>query len=123
MGKIFDWIDGKFRVKEPHKLFLERRLPEKLNYFYCLGGAAFTFYLISVVTGIMLSLYYVPSETEAFESIVRIQKEVHFGWLVRSMHKWSANLLIVFILDVPVNTDFYCPHHHIRGKYKWHLLR
>ncbi len=98
MGKIFDWIDSRFGVKEPHRRFLQRPLPEKLNYSYCLGGAAFTLFLMSVVTGLLLSIYYVPSETEAYKSVIRINEEVRLGWLVRSTHKWSANLLIIFII-------------------------
>ncbi|KJR40593.1 cytochrome b6 [Candidatus Magnetoovum chiemensis] len=98
MGKIFDWIDNRFKIKQPHKRFLQRQLPKKLNYFYCLGGAAFTSYLILLFSGLLLSIYYVPSETEAFNSIVKIQNEVNLGWLIRSIHKWSASLLIVFIL-------------------------
>lgn len=98
MGKIIDWLDGRFGFKAPHKRFLQRPVPEELNYFYCLGGIAFTLFLVSAVTGLHLSVYYVPSETAAFESIVRIQESVRLGWLVRSLHKWSANLLIVFII-------------------------
>ncbi len=98
MGQIFDWIDDRFKVKAPHKDFLERKLPENLNYSYCLGGAALTFFIINAITGVMLSIYYVPSESEAFSSIVRIQKEVPLGWLVRGMHKWSASLFIIIIL-------------------------
>ncbi|MBF0568583.1 MAG: cytochrome b N-terminal domain-containing protein [Nitrospirae bacterium] len=98
MGRAFDWLDKKFRIKAPHKGFLRRRLPPGLSYFYCLGGAAFTSYLILFITGLMLSLYYIPSEMEAYESVLTIQREVHLGWLIRSVHKWSATLLIVFIL-------------------------
>lgn len=98
MGRIFDWIDSRFGVKEPHKGFLQRPVPSGLNYSYCLGGAAFTLFLISAVTGLFLSVYYVPSELEAYKSIIRINEDVQFGWLVRSTHKWSANLLIVFII-------------------------
>jgi quinol-cytochrome oxidoreductase complex cytochrome b subunit len=98
MGRAFDWLDEKFKIKAPHRRFLQRKLPDGLNYFYCLGGAAFASYVILFITGAMLSLYYVPSEMEAYESILKIQREVHLGWFIRSVHKWSATLLIVFIL-------------------------
>jgi quinol-cytochrome oxidoreductase complex cytochrome b subunit len=98
MGKIFDRIDTLFHVKTPHKRFLSRKLPEGINYTYCLGGAAFTAWLLLAATGLMLSLYYVPSESEAYDGILMIQREVRLGWLVRGVHKWSATLLIVFIL-------------------------
>ncbi len=98
MGRLFNRFDDRFKVKAPHKRFLERSLPEGLNYFYCLGGLAFSCLLVSFATGLMLSLYYIPSESQAFKSIITIQKEVRLGWLIRSAHKWSANLLIIFLL-------------------------
>ncbi|GER93055.1 cytochrome b6 [hot springs metagenome] len=98
MGKIFDWIDSHFGVKEPHKRFLQRTIPPNVNYSYCLGGIAFTYFLMLAFTGLLLSIYYVPSEKEAFKSIIAITNEVTLGWFIRSLHKWSANLFIVFII-------------------------
>ncbi|RME66308.1 MAG: cytochrome b6 [Nitrospirae bacterium] len=98
MGRVFDWIDRTFRVKEPHRGFLKRRLPEGVSYLYCLGGVAFVCILTAVATGLLLSVYYVPSEKEAFQSVVRITTEVRFGWFVRSLHRWSAHGLIITML-------------------------
>lgn len=98
MGKLFDLFDSRFGIRTPHRKFLRRNLPQKLTYFYCLGGVAFTLFLALVLTGMLLSFYYVPAETEAFQSIVRITRDVKFGGLIRGMHKWSANLLIIFIV-------------------------
>ena len=51
-------------------------------------------FLVQVCTGILLLLYYRPSATEAFESVQFIMTDVPFGWLIRSIHSWSANLLV-----------------------------
>lgn len=113
MGSVFNWIDSRFGIREPHKKFFQRPLPHGVNYSYCLGGIAFTLYIISAATGILLALYYIPSVGEAYISVIRINEEVFLGWLVRSMHKWSANLLIVFImlhaLRVFVNGSYKAP--------------
>jgi len=98
MGKIISLIDKRFNLSTSHKSFLQRDLPGRMSYLYCLGGVAFTLVIMLVLTGMMLSLYYVPSENEAFHSVVRITQEVKLGGLIRAMHKWSANLLILFIL-------------------------
>ena len=50
-------------------------------------------FVVQVVTGILL-LYYRPSAENAFESVQFIVTEVQFGWLIRSIHSWSANLMI-----------------------------
>src|SRR5205823_313174 len=43
----------------------------------------------------LLLLYYRPSSAEAYESVQFIVTQVDFGWLVRNIHSWSANLLIL----------------------------
>ncbi|MHC4404223.1 MAG: cytochrome b [Planctomycetota bacterium] len=66
--------------------------------FYFLGGMALFLFGIQIVTGILLALYYKPSPDQAFESVRAIMTEVEFGWLIRSVHSWSANLLIAVLL-------------------------
>ena len=63
-------------------------------HFYYLGGMALFLFMVQVVTGVLLALYYKPSPDQAFESVRAIMTEVNFGWLIRSAHSWSANLLI-----------------------------
>jgi len=62
--------------------------------FYYLGGMALFLFGIQITTGILLSLYYKPSPDQAFESVQAIMTEIDFGWLMRSVHSWSANLII-----------------------------
>lgn len=62
--------------------------------FYYFGGMAIFLFLVQIGTGILLSLYYKPSPDQAFESVQAIVTEVDFGWLIRSAHSWSANLLV-----------------------------
>ncbi|HLN32554.1 MAG TPA: cytochrome bc complex cytochrome b subunit [Gemmataceae bacterium] len=66
--------------------------------FYFLGGMALFLFGIQVITGILLALYYKPSPDQAFESVRAIMTEVDYGWLIRSIHSWSANLLIGVLL-------------------------
>jgi quinol-cytochrome oxidoreductase complex cytochrome b subunit len=72
-----------------------KRVPvHRSSVFYFLGGMALFLFGIQVITGILLSLFYKPSPDQAFESVRAIVTEVDFGWLFRSIHSWSANLLI-----------------------------
>jgi len=76
-------------------LAAHKRVPvHSRELFYFLGGMALFLFGIQVVTGILLSLYYKPSPDQAFESVRSIVTEIDFGWLFRSIHSWSANLLI-----------------------------
>jgi cytochrome b6 len=62
--------------------------------FYFLGGMALFLFGVQLATGILLALYYKPSSDQAFESVRAIMTEIDFGWLIRSIHVWSANLLV-----------------------------
>ncbi len=66
----------------------------RLSYWYFLGGITLFLFVIQVLTGILLLLYYRPGANEAFESVQYIMTQVQFGWLIRSIHSWSANLMI-----------------------------
>ena len=63
--------------------------------WYYFGGITLFLFLIQVVTGILLLFYYRPTTTEAYESVQFIMTKVEFGWLIRSVHSWSANLMIL----------------------------
>jgi len=65
--------------------------------WYYFGGLALMFFTIQVVTGVMLLFYYEPTADLAHKSIERIMTQVPFGWLIRSVHSWSANALMAMI--------------------------
>ncbi len=64
------------------------------DHWYLLGGLTLLFFLVQVVSGVMLSLYYQPTPETAHESVAGIVGSVSYGWLVRSVHKWSSHLVI-----------------------------
>jgi len=63
--------------------------------WYAFGGITLFLFVIQVITGILLLVYYRPTPAEAYESVQFIVTRVAFGWLIRSIHIWSANLLIL----------------------------
>jgi quinol-cytochrome oxidoreductase complex cytochrome b subunit len=76
-------------------LAAHKRVPlHRTTIFYFLGGMALFLFAVQVITGILLALYYKPSPDQAFESVRAIMTEIDYGWLFRSIHAWSANLLI-----------------------------
>lgn len=65
--------------------------------WYYLGGISLFLFAVQLVTGILLVLYYQPGAETAFESVRLIVGKVQFGWLIREVHSWSANLFILFV--------------------------
>jgi quinol-cytochrome oxidoreductase complex cytochrome b subunit len=114
MGTLFDWLDRTFGIKKPHPRFLYRPIPEGVNYFFCLGGIAFALFILLFATGLMLAIYYVPSESEAYASILHINNAVRFGWFIRAFHKWSAHLFIIAIILHTIRVFIYKAYRHPR---------
>jgi len=68
----------------------------RLTYTFGLGGLAVLATLITILTGILLTFYYVPTVEHAHPSLALIDSVVAFGGFVRSLHYWAAQLMVVF---------------------------
>ncbi len=66
--------------------------------WYYLGGVTMFFFVVQVITGVLLLMYYQPGEATSYESIRFLTTKVPFGWLIRSIHSWSAHLMIISLL-------------------------
>lgn len=69
----------------------------KFTYTWGLGGLAILLLTILVGTGIMLMFVYTPTPETAYTDMLRLQTEVNFGQLVRNLHHWSGNLLVIVV--------------------------
>ncbi len=94
---IFEWLDERLALAPMREFAAHKTVPvHRHTVFYYFGGMTLFFFLVQVLTGILLMLYYRPSANEAFESVEFIMTTVPFGWLIRSLHSWSANLMVYF---------------------------
>ncbi|HXZ12901.1 MAG TPA: cytochrome bc complex cytochrome b subunit [Candidatus Sulfotelmatobacter sp.] len=90
------WLEEHFHLNEVLAFLRHKTVPlHRYTPFYFLGGMTLFLFGIQVVTGILLLLYYRPTPNDAFESVQYLMTQVRFGWLVRSIHSWSANLMIL----------------------------
>lgn len=78
---------------------LEERLPIHLKtWIWALGGTPAVLFAVQVVTGVLLTFYYVPQPMHAYESVRQITFAVRFGWLVRGLHQAAGQLMIIAVL-------------------------
>ncbi|HWC31804.1 MAG TPA: cytochrome b N-terminal domain-containing protein, partial [Actinomycetota bacterium] len=56
-----------------------------------------TAFLVQLVTGVILAMYYVPDPDKAYQSIQTITNDLTLGWLVRGMHRWGASVFIILL--------------------------
>jgi cytochrome b6 len=96
LQKFYAWVDERVKISDLVQFMGKKYVPvHRHSVWYYFGGVALFLFIIQVTTGILLLLYYKGSEQLAFESIQFIMSKVQFGWLVRSIHSWAANLFIL----------------------------
>ena len=92
---VISWLDERLDLSSIRHFIAEKGVPiHTQEVWYYLGGMTMFLFAVQVFTGILLLLYYRPSSIEAYESVQFIVTQVEFGWLIRNIHSWSANLLI-----------------------------
>lgn len=105
--KVFHWLDERLALKAWQDVAGKKTVPvHQHSVWYYLGGIALMFLMIQVVTGGLLMLYYVPEIKSAHASIMTINSEVDFGWFIRSLHSWGANLMILALFIHMFSTYF-----------------
>ncbi len=96
--RVFSWIDERLGGGNLEEFLRHKRVPlHRHTIWYYFGGMALFLFIIQVLTGILLLMYYRPTASGAFESVQFIMTQVKFGWLIRSIHSWSANLMILIV--------------------------
>jgi quinol-cytochrome oxidoreductase complex cytochrome b subunit len=94
--RLWAWLDERFDLLALREFLAEKSVPvHRHSVWYYMGGITLFLVGVQVGTGILLLLYYKPSAGEAYESVKFIVSQVEFGWLIRNVHSWSANLLIL----------------------------
>jgi menaquinol-cytochrome c reductase cytochrome b subunit len=92
-----EWLAERSGLIGGLRYFLFRKVPADTNWFHTLGSATLTAFLVQLVTGVILAMYYTPDPKTAHQSIEHITHDVTLGWLVRGMHKWGASVFIILM--------------------------
>ncbi len=93
-GKVSRWFLHRYPVWPALRHLADKTVPRhSQSVWYNMGGIALFFFAVQVVTGILLMIYYRPAEP--WMSVQRIVMEVPYGSLIRSVHHWSANLMVL----------------------------
>ena len=98
MGKIYNWFEERLEIQSIADDISSKYVPPHVNIFYCFGGIVFTCFLVQVATGFAMTFYYRPSVADAFASIEYLMTQVNFGWLIRSIHRWSASMMVLMMI-------------------------
>jgi len=103
--KLYDWIDERLDVAPIWRDIADHEVPEHVNpayhfsaFVYCFGGLTFFVVVIQVLSGMFLTMYYVPDIENAWRSVYYLQSQVAHGQIVRGMHHWGDSVVVVMLL-------------------------
>jgi len=98
--RLYQWFDERYGIAPLVEFFRHKEVPVGAHstVWYYLGGTTLFFFTVQILSGILLLVYYQPGENTSYESIRYITTKVPFGWLVRSVHCWSAHLMIMSLV-------------------------
>lgn len=111
LEKTYTWLNERLGLQAMYDVILDRKVP-KVNWFFTLGSASLFLFVIQLVTGMLLTFYYVPSPERAYDSIQYIMTGVPFGWLIRGIHHWGATLMVIVVFFHMLRTFYF-------GAYKY----
>jgi ubiquinol-cytochrome c reductase cytochrome b subunit len=99
INSIGHWFEGRLDLGTNFRDMAEHPVPrETASWFYVFGSAAFTVFILQIVTGILLAIFYVPSAGEAWNSLISLDQTVRLGWFIRALHGWGSNFMVAIVL-------------------------
>lgn len=93
---IGNWLDDRIGWRNVWQAIFDRKIP-KVNWLYTLGSASLFVAANQIITGILLTIYYVPTPDHAFDSVRYITTEVPGGWLIRGLHHYGASAMVILV--------------------------
>jgi len=97
---VMDWVDARLPVTETYEKHLSKYYaPKNFNFWYFFGVLAVVVLVNQLLTGIWLTMSYVPTSEGAFASVEYIMRDVEYGWMLRYMHSTGASafFLVVYL--------------------------
>ncbi len=106
IARLGDWLDERFDWRKVWAAVFLRKIPH-VNWAYTLGSATLFLAVLQIVTGILLTVYYVPTPDHAYDSVVYITTQVTAGWFIRGLHHWGASAMVILTALHLLRTFFY----------------
>ena len=101
LKKTEEYIAERLPVEKMNyaSMVVKKEVPvHRLSWAYYMGGLALFFFMVQIVTGLMLLFYYQPTVSDAHASVEYITDHIPAGGLVRNIHAWASSLMIASVL-------------------------
>jgi len=110
-ARFGNWLDARIGWRKVWDTVFIRKVP-KVNWLYTLGSASLFVAVNQMITGILLTIYYVPTPDHAYDSVQYITNQVPAGWLIRGLHHWGASAMVILVFLHMIRVIYY-------GAYKY----
>ncbi len=97
LGKFFDWLDHRTGFGKMRDALLIEHIPGGAKWRYVWGSCLASVFMIQLVTGVLLMTAYSPGDSTAWGSVYFIQYEMDFGWLIRGLHHFGSQTMVVLL--------------------------
>ncbi|MFN2159587.1 MAG: cytochrome b [Anaerolineales bacterium] len=105
-ARFIAWLDERIGIISIWDTIFDRKVP-KVNWWFTLGSASLFLFVMQGLTGIFLTVYYVPTPDHAYDSIQYIMNGIAFGWLIRGIHHWGSTLMVLIVFIHMLRTFYY----------------
>jgi ubiquinol-cytochrome c reductase cytochrome b subunit len=92
------WLEERAGTSTFARAVFLRNVPLGVGVLYTLGFAAAFVFVVQLLTGIVLALYYAPTPDHAYDSVTFIADRVAFGRVVRGLHHWGSSAMVVLMV-------------------------
>jgi ubiquinol-cytochrome c reductase cytochrome b subunit len=97
LSRLIDAIDARIGHRKLLHEALDEPIPGGASWAYVFGSGALILFLVQLVTGAVLALYYSASATDAWASIAYLEREITMGALVRGIHHHGASAMVIVV--------------------------
>jgi quinol-cytochrome oxidoreductase complex cytochrome b subunit len=91
------WIEERLNLQPAAERVMDHPVPRHITWLHCFGGLTFFTFIIQVVTGVIMTFFYIPSPDHATDSVAYLQDSVPFGSIIRSLHVWGAYAMVLLV--------------------------
>jgi ubiquinol-cytochrome c reductase cytochrome b subunit len=99
---VGNWCDARLRLRSTMLPMMRHPIPREvagpMGWWYVFGSASLTLLLVQILTGIGLSLVFVPSADKAYDSLLALNYDVTLGWFLRALHYYAGSGMVVLVL-------------------------
>lgn len=95
---VSKWLDERLPLPRlVYDSFIAYPVPRNLNSWYTFGAILMVMLVVMILTGVTLAMHYAASTLLAFESVEHIERNVNYGWLIRSVHANGASMFFIAV--------------------------